>query len=63
MHMQTIYFDQGTISYPKPDCAPIAHKTLGTYPQRTLRFSFRYFNTHEEVNQCVRALEEIFHGI
>lgn len=44
-------------------CAPIAHKTLGTYPEGTLRVSFGCFNTHEEIDQCVRALEEICHGI
>lgn len=44
-------------------CAPSAHKTLGTYPEGTLRFSFGYFNTHEEIDRCVRALEEICHGI
>ena len=100
--MQTIYFDQGATSYPKPDCvpdailhfirnigcninrgtyenayeaedvifetrqlhyAPAAHKTLDTYPEGTLRFSFGFFNTREEIDQCVRALEEIYHGI
>ncbi len=41
-------------------CAPNAHKTLGTYPQGTVRFSFGYTNTPEEVAaavEAVRALE------
>ena len=40
-------------------CAPNAHKTLGTYPGGTIRFSFGYFNTEEEVSFAVKALEEI----
>lgn len=39
-------------------CAPNAHKTLGTYPGGTIRFSFGYFNTEEEVALAVKALEE-----
>ena len=40
-------------------CAPSAHKTLGTYPMGTIRFSFGYFNTEEEVLLAVKALEKI----
>lgn len=40
-------------------CAPHAHKTLGTYPIGTLRFSFGHLNTPEEVEQCLEALEAI----
>lgn len=40
-------------------CAPSAHRTLGTYPTGTVRFSFGYFNTEEEVLFAVKALEEI----
>ena len=40
-------------------CAPSAHKTLGTYPTGTIRFSFGYFNTEEEVLLAVKALEKI----
>jgi cysteine desulfurase family protein len=40
-------------------CAPNAHKTLGTYPQGTVRFSFGYFNTVNEVEYIVEALKEI----
>lgn len=40
-------------------CAPSAHKTLGTYPTGTIRFSLGYFNTEEEVLFAVKALEEI----
>ena len=40
-------------------CAPSAHQTLGTYQTGTVRFSFGYFNTEEEVLFAVKALEEI----
>ncbi|MEG0845890.1 MAG: aminotransferase class V-fold PLP-dependent enzyme [Niameybacter sp.] len=42
-------------------CAPLLHQTLGTMEQSTVRFSFSYFNTQEEVNigiQAIRALAE-----
>lgn len=40
-------------------CAPHAHKTLGTYPIGTLRFSFGHLNTPEEVQMCLEALATI----
>ncbi len=40
-------------------CAPSAHKTIGTYPEGTVRFSFSYFNTEEQVIQSIEALEQI----
>lgn len=38
-------------------CAPSAHKTLGTYPQGTIRFSFSWWNTREDIEAAVNALE------
>ncbi len=43
-------------------CCPLAHETIGTLNQGTVRFSFGIFNTLEEVKQCVRALYEISRG-
>ena len=40
-------------------CAPAAHKTLGTYPLGTIRLSPGYFNTVEEINTTLQALEKI----
>lgn len=40
-------------------CAPNAHKALGTYPRGTLRFSFGYENTKEEIDYTIRAMTEI----
>ena len=40
-------------------CAPAAHKTLGTWPTGTVRFSFGAFNTEEETDEAVRAVTAI----
>ncbi|MBO8125670.1 MAG: aminotransferase class V-fold PLP-dependent enzyme [Firmicutes bacterium] len=40
-------------------CAPLAHRSLGTYPQGSVRFSFGYFNTEDEVKAALQALREI----
>ncbi|MDR2908790.1 MAG: aminotransferase class V-fold PLP-dependent enzyme [Oscillospiraceae bacterium] len=40
-------------------CAPNAHKTLGTFPGGTVRFSLSAANTEEEVDSCIAAVEEI----
>lgn len=40
-------------------CAPSAHKTMGTYPRGTIRFSFGRANTVEEVKAAANALEEL----
>jgi len=44
---------------PGLQCAPAAHKYVGTFPSGTIRFSPGYFNTTEEVDAAVRAVEEI----
>lgn len=43
-------------------CAPIAHKTLGTFPHGTLRFSPGPFTTEEEITITLDALKEILHA-
>lgn len=40
-------------------CAPLMHKALGTEAQGAVRFSMSSFNTEEEIDQAVRAVEEI----
>jgi len=37
-------------------CAPAAHKTIGTFPIGTIRFSMSWFNTFEEVDQTILAV-------
>ncbi|ATW24313.1 aminotransferase class V-fold PLP-dependent enzyme [Candidatus Formimonas warabiya] len=43
-------------------CAPLAHETIGTLEQGTVRFSIGYFNTKENVDQAVNALYSICRG-
>ena len=40
-------------------CAPSAHQTLGTFPTGTIRFSFGWWNTREEVALALQALDEL----
>ena len=40
-------------------CAPAAHRTLGTFPTGTIRFSFGWRNTPEEVDRALEALEAL----
>ena len=40
-------------------CAPAAHRTLGTFPDGTVRFGFSYFNTPEQVDYALAALAKI----
>ena len=40
-------------------CSPLAHKTIGTFPQGTVRFSIGSFNTEEEINYVVDAIKKI----
>ena len=39
-------------------CAPWAHRTLGSFPQGSLRVSPGYFNTEDEIDRFVTALPE-----
>lgn len=40
-------------------CAPLAHETIGTLQQGTVRFSIGYFNTKKDVDQAIDALYDI----
>ncbi|SMP40380.1 aminotransferase class V-fold PLP-dependent enzyme [Anoxynatronum buryatiense] len=43
-------------------CAPRAHQTLGTFPTGTVRFSFGYFNTSQQVDAALRSLKELLNN-
>jgi selenocysteine lyase/cysteine desulfurase len=49
----------GIMSRPGLHCAPAAHRTIGTFPGGTVRFSFGYFNTEEEISYALDALQQI----
>lgn len=38
-------------------CSPAAHRTLGTFPEGTVRVSLSYLNTEKEIDQLVTALK------
>lgn len=44
-------------------CAPLAHETIGTMQQGTVRLSFGYFNTKEQVEAAIYALRKIAESI
>jgi len=60
----SFYLDEnyGILTRPGLHCAPSAHKTIGTFPQGTNRISFGYFNTIEDVDTAVKAIEELSHN-
>ncbi len=43
-------------------CAPLAHRTLGTFPNGTIRFAVSPFTTDEEIETCIRACGELSEG-
>ena len=51
--------DFGLLTRPGVHCAPLVHKTLGTYPAGTCRFSFGPFTTEGHVRRAAEALAEI----
>lgn len=44
-------------------CAPSAHKTLGTFPQGTVRFSPGPFNTEAEIQHTISAVNKVLQAI
>jgi len=40
-------------------CAPSAHKTLGTFPEGTVRFSLGHFTTLEEIEYTIDCVNDI----
>ena len=40
-------------------CAPLAHKSIGTFPEGTLRFSFGYYTALKDIEFAVNALKSL----
>jgi len=40
-------------------CAPAAHRTIGTFPEGTVRFSLSCFNSEEHVDQALQAVSHL----
>ena len=55
------YLDQrhGILTRSGLHCSPLAHKTIGTFPQGTTRFSIGAFNTEEDINNTLKAIKEL----
>ena len=47
------------MSRPGLHCAPSAHRTIGTFPDGTVRFSFGIFTTEEEIKTAIKAVETL----
>ena len=43
-------------------CAPSAHRTLGTFPRGTVRFSLGFANTEEDVDAALAAIRSVAGG-
>lgn len=43
-------------------CAPMAHKTIGTYPAGTVRVSPGFFNTETDITFLLEAIRSIIHS-
>ena len=42
-------------------CAPNAHRTIGTFPEGTVRVSVGYFNTEGDIDKLIKAVKGIAH--
>ena len=51
--------DYGIATRSGAHCAPRMHRALGTQVQGAVRFSFGWFNTQEETDAAIRAVQEI----
>jgi selenocysteine lyase/cysteine desulfurase len=54
-------FDEqyGVMSRPGLHCAPAAHRTIGTFPGGSVRVSFGFFNTEDEIIYVLDALRQL----
>jgi cysteine desulfurase family protein len=49
----------GILCRPGLQCAPAAHRTIGTFPEGTVRFSLSYLNSEEHVDQALQAVNHL----
>lgn len=49
----------GILCRPGLHCAPAAHRTIGTFPEGTVRFSLSLFSTEEEIETAIQAVSSI----
>ncbi|MDD4835746.1 MAG: aminotransferase class V-fold PLP-dependent enzyme [Dethiosulfovibrio sp.] len=51
--------DMGIETRPGLHCAPLAHRTLGSFPQGALRLSVGFFSTEEQVDMTLKAIKQV----
>jgi len=49
----------GILCRPGLHCAPAAHRTIGTFPEGTVRFGLSAFNSEAEIETAIRAVSLI----
>ena len=54
-----LYTDYGIETRCGGHCAPLMHESFGTAEQGMVRFSFSYFNTQEDVDAAIQAVQKI----
>lgn len=53
----------GIMTRPGLHCAPLAHQSMGTFPEGALRFSIGHYTTAEEIDYAIASLQEILAGM
>jgi cysteine desulfurase / selenocysteine lyase len=51
--------EYGILSRVGLHCAPAAHRTLGSFPEGTVRLSPGIFTTRDEINKTLKAIQEV----
>ncbi|MCX7821478.1 MAG: aminotransferase class V-fold PLP-dependent enzyme [Brevinematales bacterium] len=59
IELATILDEAGIATRSGLHCAPLLHKSIGTFPEGTLRISFGFFNTEDEVVFLSNILKNI----
>jgi len=56
---EQLAYDHGIYCRTGLHCAPAAHKTLGTFPNGTIRLSVGAFTTSEQIEQVIAAIRQL----
>ncbi len=56
-----LYFEEkwGIMCRPGLHCSPAAHKTIGTFSQGTVRFSFGFFTSEKDIDTAAGAVRDL----
>ena len=54
-----LFTQYGIATRPGAHCAPLLHDALGTGTQGAVRFSFSHYNTMDEINTAISAIQEL----